>query len=244
MAKRYVRPVESRQFLIRRLHSLSGIIPIGFFLFFHIGTNSLIAVSSDEDLFQKQVDNIHNLGPLLIPVEVLFIFVPLLYHIVVGVKIWSESKPNSRNYTYWGNIRYTLQRTTGIATLAFILVHLYQMHWMGGWLPGGAAFNHEMASKTTAQVLQAAWWVPPFYAIGVVAACYHFSNGVWTFLITWGVTIGPRSQRIAGYACLALGIGLTFTGLAAVRGFKTFDTKAAEPAPIVHPQAALPPQPQ
>lgn len=247
MAKRYVRPVESRQFLIRRLHSLSGIIPIGFFLFFHIGTNSLIAFSSppNKDLFQKQVDNIHNLGPLLIPVEIMFIFVPLIYHIVVGVKIWSESKPNAANYTYWGNIRYTLQRTTGIATLAFILVHLYQMHWLGGWLPGGSGFNHELASSTTAQVMQRASWIAPLYAIGVACACYHFANGIWTFLITWGITVGPRSQRVAGFACLVLGIGLTITGLVAVRGFKTFDVKAGEPADIVAPQeAALPAQPR
>lgn len=238
MAKRYVRPVESRQFLIRRLHSLSGIIPVGFFLFFHIGTNSLIAVSSPaEDLYQKQVDNIHNLGPLLIPVEVLFIFLPLAYHCVIGVKIWYESKPNSRNYSYWGNIRYTLQRTTGIATLAFILVHLYQMHWLGGWLPGGAGFSHELASATTAQVMQKSSWIAPFYMIGVVASCYHFANGIWTFLITWGVTVGPRSQRVAGFACLAFGIGLTITGLVAVRGFKTFDVKAGEPAGVVAPQA-------
>lgn len=224
MAKRYVRNVESRQFLIRRLHSLSGIIPVGVFLFFHIGTNSLIAVSTPgSDLFQKQVNNIHSLGPLLIPVEVLFILFPLAFHSAVGVKIWLESKPNARQYTYLDNLRYTLQRVTGAFTLAFILVHLYQMHWLLGWLPGGGGFHHELASQTTAAVIQKADWIPAFYMLGVLAACFHFANGVWTFLITWGVTIGPRSQRIAGFACAALGVGLAFTGLAAVNGFQRFD---------------------
>lgn len=231
MAKRYVRPVESRQFLIRRLHSLSGVLPVGVFLFFHLGTNSLIAVSTEaSDLYQKQVNNIHSIGPLLIPVEILFIFLPLAFHAIVGVKIWLESEPNSRNYTYWGNIRYTLQRTTGVATLAFILVHLYQMHWLGGWLPGGAGFEPELASHTTAEVIQSAAWIAPFYMIGVVAACYHFANGMWTFLITWGVTIGPRSQRVSGYACAAFGVALAITGLVGVRGFMVFDVEAGEPA--------------
>ncbi|MBI4579619.1 MAG: hypothetical protein HY718_07960 [Planctomycetes bacterium] len=233
MAKRYVRPVESRQFLIRRLHSLSGIIPVGVFLFFHIGTNSLIAVSKpNDDLYQKQVDNIHNLGPLLIPVEVLFILVPLAYHCVVGVKIWLESKPNARNYPYGGNIRYTLQRLTGMITLAFILVHLYQMHWLGNTLrpEGIPTFHHEQASATTARVMQHASWIAPFYALGVICACYHLANGFWTFMITWGVIIGPRSQRIAGYACTALGAALILTGLAAVRGFATFDVNQERPA--------------
>lgn len=90
MAKRYVRPVESRQFLIRRLHSLSGVLPVGVFLFLHIGTNSLIAVSTEaSDLYQKQVNNLHSIGPLLIPVEILFIFLPLAFHAIVGVKIWA-----------------------------------------------------------------------------------------------------------------------------------------------------------
>jgi len=230
VAKRYVRPVQSRQFLIRRLHSLSGIIPVGVFLFFHIGTNSLIAVSSPaSDLYQKQVENIHSLGPLLIPVEILFIFVPLAYHAIVGVKIWLESEPNSRHYTYWDNIRYTLQRTTGVATLLFILVHLYQMHWMGGWLPGGSAFVAERASASTAEVMQSRSWIAPFYMIGVVAACYHFANGIWTFLITWGVTVGPRSQRVSGFACAAFGVALAITGIIAVRGFKVYDVKADRP---------------
>ncbi len=241
MAKRYVANVESRQFLIRRLHSLSGIIPIGVFLFFHIGTNSLIAVSSGtDDLFQKQVNNIHNLGPLLIPVEVLFILVPLLYHCVVGIKIWLESKPNSRNYPYQGNIRYTLQRTTGIATLAFILVHLYQMHWVGGWLPGGGGFEAHLASRTTAQVMQSASWIAPFYMLGVISACYHFANGMWTFMITWGVIIGPRSQRIAGYACIAFGVALTITGLVAVRGFQGFELGKADPHSNAHVETGEP----
>lgn len=244
MAKRYVRPVESRQFLLRRLHSLSGVLPIGVFLFFHIGTNSLIAVSDEaSDLYQKQVDNIHSIGPLVYPVEILFIFLPLAFHAVVGVKIWLESVPNSKNYSYWGNIRYTLQRTTGIATLVFILVHLYQMHWLGGWLPGGAGFDPELASETTAEVMQTASWIAPFYMIGVVASCYHFANGIWTFLITWGVTIGPRSQRIAGYACAVFGVGLAITGLIAVRGFKVYDVKADEPA-LEAPRLVEPPDPE
>ncbi len=226
MAKRYVRPVESQQFLIRRLHSLSGIIPVGIFLFFHIGTNSLIAVSSPKnDLFQKQVENIHNLGPLLIPVEFIFILLPLAFHIAIGLKIWLESKPNARHYAYLGNIRYSLQRATGVAAVIFILVHLYQMHWMGAWLPGGGGFNHQHASLTTAEVMQHARWVAPFYLIGVIAACYHLANGLWTAMITWGVTIGPRSQRIMGYVCTALGVGLIVTGIAAVRGFADFNTK-------------------
>jgi succinate dehydrogenase / fumarate reductase cytochrome b subunit len=67
----------------------------------------------------------------------------------------------------------------------------------------------------------------------VFCACYHLANGLWTFMITWGITIGPRSQRIMGYACAALGVGLTITGIAAVYGFKHYDIRSAPPGVAV-----------
>ncbi|MCL2329729.1 MAG: succinate dehydrogenase [Phycisphaerae bacterium] len=243
MVKRYLRPVRSRQFLIRRLHSLSGMIPVGVFLILHISTNlSIVASSPNHDLYQQQVDMIHSLGPLLVPVEILFILLPIAFHAAVGVKIWYESQPNVRHYSYLDNIRYTLQRTTGIATLLFILVHLYQMHWTGQpFRPAHTiAFRPDEACISTAQVMQYARWIAPFYVLGVTAACYHFANGIWTFLITWGITIGPRSQQIAGYACTGFGIALTVMGLLAVRGFARFDTTIDTTEPMHTPATVEP----
>jgi succinate dehydrogenase / fumarate reductase cytochrome b subunit len=150
------------------------------------------------------------------------------------VKIWLESESNTRHYPYMGNIRYTLQRATGIAALLFIILHLYQLHWMGNLLRpvGAVTFRMEAASYSTAQVIQSARWIVPLYAIGVASACFHFANGIWTFLITWGVTIGPQSQRISGFACAALGVALTITGLTALRGFTIFKIDRAQPASV------------
>ena len=81
------------------------------------------------------------------------------------------------------------------------------------------------------------FWHALIYGIGVVASVYHLANGVWTSLITWGITIGPRSQRMAGYACTAFGVALSLVGLGAMRGFATYDTKAAPPAEQAHTAA-------
>lgn len=212
------------EFLLRRIHSLLGIVPVGVFLIMHLGTNAMIAASAgDKDYFQDQVDRIHSLGPLLIPVEILFIFLPLAFHAGLGVKIWLESKPNANRYPFWGNIRFTLQRITGVIALIFILVHLYHMHWLGAWIPGGAKFDPEHASATASWALQMdKAWAWPLYVIGILSAVYHFANGIWTSLITWGITIGRDSQRKAGYVCAAFGIALAATGLAAMRGFMTY----------------------
>lgn len=216
-------------FLIRRLHSLSGIIPVGVFLVMHLLTNSTILVPGEPGAeFQKAVERIHALGPLLIPVEIVGIFIPLAFHLIVGVMIILTAKSNTGQYKYADNWRYTLQRTSGVIAVVFIGYHLYQLHWLGSPFEGGGKFELHGAdgsptgAATTAAALQAAWWIAPFYAVGIIASVFHFANGIWTSLITWGITIRPKSQRIAGYACAAFGIVLGAIGLGALSGFRTF----------------------
>lgn len=212
-------------FLIRRLHSLTGIIPIGFFLIFHLVSNSMVLAPSEPPgaEFQRQVERIHELGALVVPLEVTFIFLPLLFHGILGIQIWLTGKSNTQYYGYGANVRYTLQRVTGIIAFVFIFYHVWQMHWLGKPLGGGVFDAHEAAS-TTAGAIQSAWWVAPFYFVGILCAVYHFANGIWTALITWGVTIRPASQRVSGYICATIGILLGAVGLGALGGFVTFKT--------------------
>ncbi len=218
-------------FLLRRLHSLAGIVPVGVFLIMHLTTNVMVVFNTPEkDQFQAKVDLIHSLGPLLKPVEVFGILLPLAFHAGLGVKIWLESKSNTTRYAYAGNIRYTLQRITGMIALVFILVHLWQMHWVGAPL-GGGKFVPDEATQSTAAILQdSRAWASPLYAIGIIASAYHFANGIWTALITWGITIGPKVQRKSGYVCAALGVALAMTGLAALNGFMVTEVDAAATA--------------
>ncbi len=221
-------PAERHHFLVRRLHSLTGLVPVGLFVCVHLVTNASILAASDGSEFQKAVERIHSLGPLLVPVEIVFIFLPLAFHALLGVKIWLSSTPNPMQYRYSSNVRYTLQRTTGIITFGFVIYHIWQMHWLGKSFGGGAFELHDASgaatgAMTTAMALRS-WWVAPIYALGVVSAVFHLANGIWTSLITWGITIKPQSQRAAGYVCATFGIVLCVVGLGALRGFKTFET--------------------
>ncbi len=214
-------------FLIRRLHSLAGLVPVGVFLCLHLATNASILGARDGSEFQKSVERIHALGPLLVPVEIVGIFIPLAFHAILGVKIWLSSASNVQYYRYGGNIRYTLQRITGMIAFVFILYHVWQMHWLGKPFGGGAFEVHDRAGGpaaawTAASTIQAAWWIAPIYAVGIIAAVYHLANGIWTSLITWGITIRPHTQRVAGYVCATFGIVVCLTGLGALRGFQVF----------------------
>jgi len=219
-------------FLIRRLHSLTGLIPVGVFLCLHLFTNaSILSPGGEGAEFQGAVERIHALGPLLVPVEIFGIFLPLLFHSLIGFQIIFSGQPNAQHYRYGGNVRYSLQRWTGVIAFFFILYHVWQMHWSGTWLGGGRFalyddFGVPAAASSTARAIQAAWWIAPVYAVGIVASVFHLANGIWTSLITWGVTIRPRAQRASGYVCAVFGVALGLIGLGALGGFKLFAADA------------------
>lgn len=207
-------------FLIRRLHSLSGIIPVGVFLLFHIMVNA--SVLDTPAAFQDRVDLIHSMGKFLVPLEIVGIFIPILFHALLGIKIMLSGRPNPMSYRYAANWRYALQRWTGMIAFVFILAHLWHMHWTG--VPfGGGFFDPHDATRTAASAMQRSVFWAPFYAIGLLASVYHFSNGIWTSLITWGITIGANAQKKAGYGCAVFGIVLSVMGLATIIKLSTAD---------------------
>jgi succinate dehydrogenase / fumarate reductase cytochrome b subunit len=44
--------------------------------------------------------------------------------------------------------------------------------------------------------------------VGVAAASFHFGNGLWNFLVKWGITVGDRAQQVSMILCMILGFGV------------------------------------
>lgn len=221
------------EFLIRRLHSLSGLVPVGAYMCVHLLTNATVLDSAAT--FQKNVYAIHSLGKLLPVIEWVFIFLPLLFHAIFGVVIVRGGLPNSSTYKYTSNIRYTLQRASGMVAFAFIMWHVFHMHgWLHAewWQKGvaeplyGAMFKPYAATSTAAEALQVSIIVPVLYAIGILSCVFHLANGIWTFGITWGLWISPAAQARATWACLVFGLALSAVGLSALGGFATKSKEA------------------
>lgn len=223
------------EFLIRRLHSLSGLIPVGAYMVVHLLTNA--SMLNGPATFQKAVYQIHSLDALLPVVEWVFIFIPILFHAIIGVVIIRGGLPNSGTYQYQKNVRYTLQRATGMIAFAFILWHVFHMHgWFHfeGWLENvakplaGAQFKPFNAASTGgAAMQQAGVLIPILYAVGVLSCVYHLANGIWTMGITWGVWTTPAAQRRADKVCLAVGLLIAAVGLGAIGGFWQADVDEA-----------------
>jgi succinate dehydrogenase / fumarate reductase cytochrome b subunit len=225
----------SNQFLLARLHSLTGIVPVGAYMVVHLLTNASILDSAAK--FQTNVYLIHSLGSALWIVEWIFIFIPLIFHSVYGILILRESQPNSATYTYSSNIRYTLQRATGLIAFAFIFYHVFHMH---GWLHadwwannvvsplGGGQFKPYNAASSAGAALQNNFILLLFYGIGVLASVFHLANGVWTFGITWGFWVSPKAQARANYLAIAVGLIVGAAGFGAIVGMATVDVAKAK----------------
>lgn len=57
----------------------------------------------------------------------------------------------------------------------------------------------------------------------VLATCFHAFNGLWTFMISWGVTLTARSQQLMRSLATLLMVIVTFLGLAAIWGTYWFN---------------------
>lgn len=221
-------------FLLRRLHSLTGIIPVGFFLIEHLLTNSLAFLGQEH--FNAQVQWIQDMH-YLIALEILFIFLPLAYHGLYGVKIALEGRPNQNQYPYMDNWRYTLQRVTAWITLVFVIGHLAHFRF-GHYFGVNATYADASENVGYWAFTQEGFyrWLPVwawmiFYVIGLTAAVFHFANGIGTFCITWGITVGDISRKRVSLAAGGLGVILLIWGIMTLIAFGTFEVEAPKAAP-------------
>lgn len=56
------------------------------------------------------------------------------------------------------------------------------------------------------------------YTVLVLSACFHAFNGLWTFCITWGITLSKRSQKLMRVFTNVLMAFVTMLGLIAIWG--------------------------
>ena len=208
------------EFAIRRLHSLLGIVPLGLYMVVHLTTNA--SLINGTQTFQRAVYLIHAPGKLLPIIEWGAIFLPLVFHAVIGVWISKTGTYNSSQYTFTSNRRYVVQRITGIVALIYLFFHILHLHgWFHApfWLDavrgmGLANFRPYNAGSTLADAMNG-WVWPLFYLIGVLSCVYHLANGLWTSGITWGLWVSPKAQQRATKVCSGFGVILAVISLTA-----------------------------
>ena len=207
----------SRTFILRKLHQLTGIMPLGFFLLEHFYTNSKALTGAAD--FNTAVKDLQSI-PYILFVEIGGIFIPLIYHAVYGMVITVEARPNNLHYPYARNWFYTIQRITGIILFFFIAFHVLNFRF--GLIPGLNTVSVAHHPEQSFNIVSGEFRIIPIfivYVIGITATVWHLANGIWLFLVDWGITIGERAQKISGYACLGFGLVLLAVGINAAVAF-------------------------
>lgn len=205
--------VNRQAFLLRRLHSLSGVFPIGAYLTFHIMIANASVLGGPES-FDRAVAAIAVLPPpILLAVEVLFIYVPILFHGLYGfVRVRDAELDRVRGDDLSSSL-YVLQRLTGVIAFFFILFHAWTTR--GQHYFGNVEIGYPFMRATLANPL-----VLTIYLVGALASVFHFTNGLWTFCITWGITVRVEAQRVARAASLALFVVMAGTVVAILMAFR------------------------
>ena len=224
--------VDGRGPLLQRLHSLSGVVPLGAFLLFHLWITS--SLGSSRDVYDRQVGFLHG-GPFFGFLEVVLVILPLLYHALYGVVRSLQAR--DPNHAYDTDVMVTLQRASGIVVLVFVAVHVWEFRGQT-WTHGLAVSSY---STKLVEHLSSTQSGVPFIALGylagIAATVFHLANGLTSFCTTWGFapTFAARHRlrilfRILGVALFALSSALV---IQIATGSRLFP--AEQPASAVQP---------
>lgn len=193
---------------LRRIHSLTGMIPLGAFLLEHIAVNS--TALGGPPAFRATVAALRSV-PGVIGLEVLGIGLPLLIHVAIGILIATELReegnPDASGWMTWS------QRLTGIYLLNYVVFHV----WGTRLSPELLRRHHDLFAIMHEQVQGIGGYL--FNLVGVLAAAWHLGLGWPRFVVRWWPWASPRRLRVAAVAGFLLSAALGVAGVASLSAF-------------------------
>lgn len=198
-----------RYFLLRRLHALSGVVPLGVFLLQHLYAHTYIFWS--DKAWNEHGEAIQAI-PVL-PVIEIGLVAALLFHGIYGFYLTYEAKQNATQYPYLRNWMFDIQRWSGVALFVMIGYHVYHTRWnylVNGVEPDAAYMYNYIGSGSVLGIP-----ANIFYVVFCVFAAVHFANGMFSILCKWGIAITARAQKLAALACFGLFLALAGMGVGA-----------------------------
>jgi succinate dehydrogenase / fumarate reductase cytochrome b subunit len=208
-------------YVLHKLHSLTGIVPVGFYMVQHLLLNSFAlagpkAYNGVIHFFESMPKH------LLIFLKYGVVWAPLVFHAVYGLFIVARGQQNylGGTYKYRENAYYFWQRVSGVVAFLFLCYHMASTSVLGS-IKGQEAVNYyeNWAGRLSEPVFGVPYLVLGVYFVGIVASSYHLSYGLWNFCIRWGITVSETAQRAtASFAKFAF-LALTLLGSLALFGF-------------------------
>jgi succinate dehydrogenase/fumarate reductase cytochrome b subunit (b558 family) len=208
-----------RERQLRRLHSATGILPVGAFFVAHLWINARALQGAAP--FERVTDRLQH-WPLLALLEVVLVYVPLTVHAALGARIvWQggPALPRGPGDKPWA---VPLQRLTGVVSLLFLLLHVWQfrIQLLLGNVTSADFFPllcDRLSTTTSAGIpLNAA-----LYLVGLAATSYHFANGVLGACYTFDVALARVRPRLVSACCTGVGMATFLVGASTVLYFAT-----------------------
>ena len=195
-------PDNPRRALLLRAFRLSGLFPLPAFLVLHAAVNAR-ALAGD-GAFLDAAGQLQSI-PLLPVAEVVFVLAPLALHAAVGAWILAARVPLPAPPPLPPVVR-TATRATGVAILLFLVLHLSELRFRGGWShPGGAALLATLDSR-----LSSMWHGLPLRAVAYLLAsacvCFHLAVGFWGAFAGSPRGAAPLARRRAAWWSAAVGV--------------------------------------
>ncbi|RYL94774.1 succinate dehydrogenase [Sporolactobacillus sp. THM19-2] len=191
-----------------RWHSLLGVVPVGLFLVVHLTVN--YQATKGPGAFNNAAAFMESL-PYLLFMEIVLIYLPILFHAIYGIYIAFTAKSNVRNFGFLRNWMFLLQRLSGLFLVIFIAWHVWETRVA---MALGTPLNFDLMANVLGNT-----GIIVFYIIGILSAVFHFSNGLWSFCVHWGILVSPKSQRFGTYAALVIFVLLGYVGVRALFAF-------------------------
>ncbi|OGN59709.1 MAG: hypothetical protein A3F40_04565 [Chlamydiae bacterium RIFCSPHIGHO2_12_FULL_27_8] len=272
----------SKEFILSRLQSLMGL-AVTFFLFEHLLTNSQIVLFFDDGSRFIKLVNFYQSIPYLKLVEIIFIAIPFLLHILIGIRYLINTDLNSfpsngkrAQILSSRNIAFSIQRLSAYIIGIILIFHVVEMRFIKYPIKiANSQFlvrlnpnkDLEKAAKrldirlirkndlnlikefeieniklkdnkifAVANTFGKATLISvyntfqnPFeiflYSIFVIACAYHAINGLYTFLLSWGVIFSLKHERFFSILACFIALILTLIGLTSIFGNIFFGVK-------------------
>jgi succinate dehydrogenase / fumarate reductase cytochrome b subunit len=192
---------------LRRIHSLCGVVPLGFFLLEHLAVNA--TVLAGPSAYRRAVETLDR-TPFLPVLELGLIALPLVIHSVIGVLLATELDAAGRPDVT--ERRVAIQRATGVLLLPYLIYHVWATRLSPEALKGG-----DLIAIMGKQVASVPGFV--FHAAGVSLAAYHLGNGLRPFAVRWGLARDGAAERAIERFGLALALVLAVVGVASLASF-------------------------
>ncbi len=124
----------------------------------------------------------------------------------------SKSRPNLGKFRFFENLKYTLQRLSGIGLLLFVPAHIYKTRIEPTLSGTPLDFSHMVEGMHEPLTLVV-------YTLGVLGVSFHLANGIWQFAIGWGLATSQAGMKKVQWISYFFFVTLLAMGFGSIFGF-------------------------